>query len=739
MANDQINTPALPPGFEIESAGVPPLPDGFEFIPPDNSVIVRPPIANASPDSTAADIVKSAGSGVTKGLTGAIGQFGDAGDLSAHIHEWLARRIFGDEAGDWVRQQFIQRANAPSGAELAARMYDPKAAERIHELTAGSAQTPFGPAPTSGELTQGLETITGPLHQPQSIPGKYAQTFGEIGPLAAVAGPEGALANTLKLGVAPAIASEAAGQAVEGSPFEGPARVAGGLLGGTVGIGAGRGVEALQNYGAAREAAQDIGNVSPGAVSRMGKSFEADKLTPEIVREKAAQLGPEAMMLDMGRQMQGRAEAIASQPGEGQNTILNAVEQRVHGTDQFGNVQSAFGQETANRIKQTLDAQLGVAHNKVDLLNGVSQIVDNQARPLYESVMAKYPVVNLPADITSRPAIAQAMKDATSLAKNYGEKLTGPAETKTILSGPGYHIAEDVTPQAQPSLRYWDYVKKSLDSRINGLMRNGGMETLDSADKADLGGLIDARNALRNNLDQQTNGEYALARRAAAFKPQLNEAYETGRAAFNNNLLPEEFSDQLSNMSGPEEVMAKAGFRRELERTIDVARNDGAAARRMLDTNSNLDKVENLFGPDARQAVENRIAAETRYQTAAQNIAGNSRTAVRTQTAKDTESPSAATPPQANLTGFLYKGAGQGLNYLRNQGVEGTRADIGKMSTARGNNLTTLADVLSRYNERRAANAGAPIGSQVSTLGRLLMLNPSVNPLLATPQQVQQP
>src|ERR1700691_4411325 len=142
--------------------------------------------------------------------------------------------------------------------------------------------------------------------------------------------------------------------------------------------------------------------------------------------------------------------------------------------------------------------------------------------------------------------------------------------------------------------------------------------------------------------------------------------------------------DQINNMLVPEQVMAKAGFRRELERTVDVARNDGAAARKMLDTNSNLQKTEDLFGPRARQILENRIAAETKFQDAAQKIGANSRTAVRSQLVKDTESPSMASPPQANITGFLYKGAGQGLQYLRDLSTEKTRTAIGRMSTMQG-------------------------------------------------------
>jgi hypothetical protein len=439
--------------------------------------------------------------------------------------------------------------------------------------------------------------------------------------------------------------------------------------------------------------------------------------------------------MDMGRQMQGRAEAIASQPGAGQNAVLNAAERRVHGVDQFGNVQSQFGQETANRIKQTLDAQLGEAHNKVDLINGVTKIAKDYSTPLYDAVMAKNPVINVPADITARPAVASAMKNATTLAKQYGEELESPTETQTILKGPGYHIADETTAPAQTSLRYWDYVKKDMDRRINSYMKSGGSSELNSADKADLGGLINARNALRDHLDTATNGEYAMARRAGSLNQQsINEAYDTGRSAFNSKLLPEEFAEQINNMNGPEQVLAKAGYRRELEQLIDTSRNDGAKARSLLDTNSNLQKTENAFGPRARQAVEDRIAAETKFQTAANNIAGNSRTQVRGQLAKDTESPSIATPPQASVLGFAHKGILGTLNYLRNQGMENTRTAIGKMSTMQGEDLQNLAQVLARYNASRV-RTNAPVSPAVSGLAQALTIPQITVPRRAEPTQ----
>jgi hypothetical protein len=640
----------------------------------------------ATPEpSVAADVAKSLGRGIAKGAIGLAGLPGDMATLLNKGEDYVIGKL-------------------------------------------GFEPPPTQPIGTSQQIEGLVEKASGQkFGEPQTTAGKYAQTVGEFVP-AAIGGPEGIATRLGTRAVLPGIASEAAGEATEGSPYEVPARIAGAVLGGGAGIGATKAGQAVSNYGAARSAAKEIGpDINAGAVNRMAKSFEADELTPQRVQQRADQLGPEAMTMDMGRQMQGRAEAIASQPGKGQNAVLDAIEQRVHGLDQFDRVQSQFGQETANRIKNTLDTELGPSHDKVALLNTVSDIVDQSAKPLYQKVMDSHPVVDVPAEITSRPAVKSAMGNAVELAKNYGEKLEGPAETKTILQGPGYHIAEDTKPQAQTSLRYWDYVKKDLDRRINDYYKSGGASELSSKDKADLGGLIDARRALVNHLDTVTNGEYANARRAWSFKPQLTDAYQTGRDAFNTKLLPEEFTEQVSNMSLPEQAMARAGYRRELERVIDTARNDGAAARRLLDTNSNLAKTEALFGTPARRAIEDRIAAETMFQTAANRIAGNSRTAVKSQLAKDTESPSEAAPPVATSLGYLHKGLGAGLNYARTQGMENTREAIGRMSTMKGPELRKLADVLANYNVQRAANT-RPVVPQLGGLARVLAASPSYRP-----------
>lgn len=75
-----------------------------------------------------------------------------------------------------------------------------------------------------------IEPYTGKFYEPQTTMGKFARTIGEFAPLA-VGGPAGLAARGVRA-AAPAIASEAAGQATEGTAAEPWARVGGALAGG---------------------------------------------------------------------------------------------------------------------------------------------------------------------------------------------------------------------------------------------------------------------------------------------------------------------------------------------------------------------------------------------------------------------------------------------------------------------------------------------------------------------------
>lgn len=156
--------------------------------------------------TTVADIAKGAASGVARGLIGMGGTPGDLVDLGSRAATKLG----------------LPQSVGQAVARASLLPIDPAAA--------------FGRAPTSQDLTQDVEAATGPLYQPQTVPGKYAETAGEFLPAAlGPAGDMGIGARLLKMVAAPAIASETAGELTQGTAAEPYARAGAAFLAPLVG------------------------------------------------------------------------------------------------------------------------------------------------------------------------------------------------------------------------------------------------------------------------------------------------------------------------------------------------------------------------------------------------------------------------------------------------------------------------------------------------------------------------
>lgn len=87
---------------------------------------------------------------------------------------------------------------------------------------------PVGLEAVSGPLSAAAQNVPFGVDAPQTTLGEYARTAGEFtAPAVAMGGPS--VANIARYGVAPGLASEAAGQATEGTPIEPYARMAAGV------------------------------------------------------------------------------------------------------------------------------------------------------------------------------------------------------------------------------------------------------------------------------------------------------------------------------------------------------------------------------------------------------------------------------------------------------------------------------------------------------------------------------
>lgn len=161
--------------------------------------------------SQTADLAKSFGTGLAKG---AIGLATLPGNMRSLMDEGIARVV------SKVRGVDLEKARGD-----VARASEARAA--LPGIAGGFAQLP-----TATDVQGAIEAKTGEFYKPQTTAGKYAETAGEFAP--GVMFP-GSTAQRVGLNwLAPAIASEAAGQAAEGTGHENAARVVGGLAGPSV-------------------------------------------------------------------------------------------------------------------------------------------------------------------------------------------------------------------------------------------------------------------------------------------------------------------------------------------------------------------------------------------------------------------------------------------------------------------------------------------------------------------------
>lgn len=164
------------------------------------------------------------------------------------------------------------------------------------------------------------------LYAPKTLPGEYAKTAGEFVPGALVGGGN-LLMNAIRYGVVPGVASEAAGQATEGTKLEPYARLVGALLGAGI-IPAGERLitplpvsaerqlmnQTLRNEGieltggqasgstTLRNAESDLGGAAAKKFSEMQDDqhtraslsragISADRATPEVMHQELTRIG----------------------------------------------------------------------------------------------------------------------------------------------------------------------------------------------------------------------------------------------------------------------------------------------------------------------------------------------------------------------------------------------------------------------------------------------------------------
>jgi hypothetical protein len=285
-------------------------------------------------DSTVGDVVQSATAGITRGAAGLVGLPGEA----ARLMRWGASKAgIASDDPDYIEQ-------------------------RGKFATMGTKLTP-----TTEQVLDTIKPVTGELHEPKTTAGKYARTIGEFVP-AAVAGPGNALRNIGWFAGVPGVASEAAGQATEGTVLEPYARV-GGALGG---LGA---TALLRRPGTAGEVmGESLAGLDPAVIN------QAARLVDDAAARGITLTWPEAIqqVTNSGTSLANLQRVVeGSQQGGAVRHVM---------AERPGQVQHAFDQQMAEIAAvpmrpYTVGPQIAQASEEA--INATRQQINRIAEPHY--------------------------------------------------------------------------------------------------------------------------------------------------------------------------------------------------------------------------------------------------------------------------------------------------------------------------------------------------------------------
>lgn len=403
------------------------------------------------------DVVKSAGAGLARGAAGILdlpSTFADLGIRGAEL-------VTGKQAPSWLTSQNI--------------------------VPTGGVSRGQGASNLASSLTGGATEYKG-----ETLQGQVAGTVGEFLP-GAIAGPGNMARNALMYGVIPGVASEAAGQATEGTAIEPWARALA-AIGAPLAAGAvNKGVRAvLSPYGGADPERLKLAKV----LDDFGVPITAGQRT-----------GAEGLRRAEGATGRGQ-EIMAQQADDFTKAALKTV-----GTDATRATPEVLA-STAKRIGTVFD----------DVLQGVDVTPDAQALTDFSAAMATYR--QLAPKATSVPLLENINKE---LVRSFRGGAPIPAKTlSTWRSSLSQLTTSADTATREAALAALEAVDNSLASTLTAAGRTD-----------DLARLTEARGQWRNFLAIQKAASRAGEERAlgvispSALRNELalqgRTAYATGR------------------------------------------------------------------------------------------------------------------------------------------------------------------------------------------------------------------
>jgi hypothetical protein len=344
------------------------------------------------------------------------------------------------------------------------------------------------------------------------------------------------------------------------------------------------------------------GRLPPKDVSVVNKALERDDVDLAQLAQKMDELGPEAVMPDLGTNTLQAAAAITAQPGRGRQIVTERLEQR---------------QASANaRIQSDVDAYLGPAPVPPEIARDLRE-TQLELKPLYRGLLSEA----ASGDVSRVAArVDEMVADADGSAKVMLQRVRGLLDyTQPAAQGLPKQTILDPNPTGWLKAR--DAVDRMLEDVANRGIRAELTEVRKQIDEMllthvpGIKSLDDMRRELSRQEEALTAGQNLLD---AAVQPSKVEAASAAGA------LPE---GQFVGPSGTAFRLSQRA-RAEIDGIIGTAANDFNVLKNAFggDGTWNRDKLVSAFGSDKADQLIAALDRETRFNKSFNYVLGNGRT-----------------------------------------------------------------------------------------------------------------
>ena len=468
------------------------------------------------------------------------------------------------------------------------------------------------------------------LYEPKTVPGEYANTFGEF--LPSVAG--GGAGTIGKFAALPAVASETAGQITKGSQYEPYARLGAAVaspftpaMGRAIGKGARRAVGVPDEW------------LNPEATA-LGKVQEALAQDVRATADLNAGMKPMSEQAMLAAQLRGQPIVNLDVGGDALRRLgRSAANQSPEAASRLrGAVQDRFDTQ-AHRLDEALVKASGSGGDAAKARDALQAEARKSRKPLYDTAFSEGAggiESEIIGELRSSPSFKKAMGEATTRMKDRQAAASAGGDATTGIFGeikdsfPVYDENGKITKYVDSAgkdiselprtLEYWDTVKVSLDDDIQASLNRGANGRARE--------LIMLRDKLVEGLDESV-GSYAAARGNAARIFGTSDALSAGEkfASPSGSYSNPEVKRAIAEMTDAERTAFREGYTSRLRQQMQEIGDNQNLAGRLLNSPATRERMELALGKLGTKEFREFLANERRMQLSHGAITGGSQTA----------------------------------------------------------------------------------------------------------------